>query len=98
MPRSLRLHDLSGLLNRFGQDHKDYFQRRLDEGAERIRNMYNSIVTNRNAVAHGRGSKTTFADVREFYETAHVVLDYFDQALWLRAEPSEEPVDGCPSP
>ena len=84
--RSLRLSDLTGLLSRFGPGHSMEFRKRY-EGNSIAANMYDSVWTNRNSVAHGEGSSATFGDVRRFYQEGHVVLDYFRDALWLSREP-----------
>ncbi len=89
--RSLKLGDVRGLLSRFGEAHKAAFAERL-EAEDDVGEMYTSIVVSRNSVAHGGASQATFGEVRQFYENGHVVLDYFDAALWLEASPP--PSDG----
>ena len=79
--RSLQLGDISGFLARFGPSYRDEFSRRLEQNGE-ARQMYDNIRTNRNLVAHGDGSYATLADVKQFYEGGHVVLDYFRDTLW----------------
>lgn len=78
--RSIGITELSGLLARFGPLHKAEFKRRLDEN-QKVKAMYESMLTNRNQVAHGGGSNATMQDVRRYYEEGHVVLDYFRDAL-----------------
>ena len=85
--RSLRLDAVSDLLRRFGALHREAFKRLRDENSKADL-MYSNIVTNRNAVAHGRGSSVTFSDLKQYYEEGHVMLDYFHKALW-----NEEAVD-----
>lgn len=54
-------------------------------------NSYNSLLRNRNSVAHGQGSAVTFEEVKGFYLGAHVVLDYFREALFSgMSSPDEE--------
>lgn len=84
--RSLRLGDVGGLLSRFGEANKAAFTKRL-EAEDGIAEMYSSIVVSRNAVAHGGASQATFGEVRQFYESSHAILDYFDAALWLGSPP-----------
>ena len=79
--RSLRTSDVSGLLAQFGDDCKSEFRRLLDENGD-TEARYESIRSNRNRVAHGEGSSATFGEVEQYYEHGHVVLDYFQQALW----------------
>ena len=78
--RTIGITELSGLLARFGPLHKAKFKRRLDEN-QKVKAMYESMLTNRNQVAHGGGSNATMQDVRRYYEEGHVVLDYFREAL-----------------
>ena len=76
--RSLRITELSGLLGRFGEPHKTKFTDALDEKAK---NMYDSILSQRNAVAHGGSVNATLGDVKIYYAEAHKVLDCFKDAL-----------------
>lgn len=76
--RSLRIDALAGLLGRFGERHKRKFADALDE---KSRNMYSSIVNQRNAAAHGVNVSATLGDVRVYYAEAHKVLDCFEEAL-----------------
>ena len=78
--RGIKIDGLSGLLAKFGRLHKDDFRQRLDEN-HMVEAMYDSIVANRNLVAHGEGSNATIRDVKRYYEEGHVVLDYFRDAL-----------------
>lgn len=78
--RSIRIDELSGLLGKFGPLHKAEFKRRLDEN-QKVKTMYESMLADRNQVAHGEGSIATMRDVRQYYEEAHVVLDHFRAAL-----------------
>ena len=78
MFRGLKITDLSGLLNDFSSEYKRQFDDNLDET---MKNMYSSILTNRNAVAHGGESGATYHDVKRYYEQSHVVLDCFQRAL-----------------
>ena len=76
--RSLRIAELSGLLGRFGKPHKKKFMDALDEQSK---NMYDSILNQRNAVAHGGSVNATLGDVKTYYTEAHKVLDCFSDAL-----------------
>ena len=78
--KSIKIGDLSGLLGKFGDLHKQEFQRRLNEN-DRVKTMYDSILANRHLVAHGEGSKATMREVKQYYEEGHAVLDYFRDAL-----------------
>ena len=43
--------------------------------------MYDSILSQRNAVAHGGDVNATLGDVKVYYAEAHKVLDCFKDAL-----------------
>lgn len=99
--RSMKITELAGLLGRFGSSHREEFRRRLNENSI-VMNMYDSILTNRNSVAHGEGSAASFEDVKRYYEEGHMVLDYFRDALHVPAGPAGSvgipPADGVPPP
>lgn len=78
--QSLKVSDLSGLLGKFDLSYKEVFKQRISEN-EQVATIYDSILFNRNNVAHGRGINATFEDVKMFYKESHVILDYFKQAL-----------------
>ena len=75
--------EISGLLGLFGSRYKEEFTEKLTNNGQAV-NMYMSIVTNRNNVAHGKDCTATFSDVRDYYENGHLVLDYFRQVLFQR--------------
>ena len=76
--RGLKITDLAGLLDDFSSEYKRQFNSNLDE---KTKNMYSSILTNRNAVAHGGENAATFQEVKRYYEQTHVVLDWFQKAI-----------------
>ena len=78
--RSLKVTDLSGLLGKFDSSYKETFKQRISEN-EQAATKYDSILTNRNSVAHGGRTSATFGDVKMYYKESHVILDYFKQAL-----------------
>ena len=84
--RSLKITEISGLLARFGSIHKAEFNRRLSEDG--IKESYDSILNNRNRIAHGDGSDVTFRDIKKYYEKRHVVLDCFRESLRVEAAPA----------
>lgn len=47
--------------------------------AERI--ALDSIVTNKNDIAHGRGSTITLGDVKDFYRLSRPLIEKFDEML-----------------
>ena len=83
--RSLRISEIAGLLNRFGTSHKEAFNQHL-ENNEKVKSRYDSILSNRNQVAHGGGSNATLREVKEYYEEGHLVLDYLRDALFQNVD------------
>lgn len=77
--RSPSIGNVTRLLKIFGKIHKKTFQCLLDQ---KQREMYSSLIYNRNLVAHGEGSYATFDEIKEYYEHAHHILDYFHDALF----------------
>ena len=78
--RSLKVNELSGLLGKFDISYKEVFKQKISENGQAA-TTYDSILTNRNKVAHGKGSNATFEDVKIYYKKSHVILDYFKEAL-----------------
>ncbi|MCY4000214.1 MAG: MAE_28990/MAE_18760 family HEPN-like nuclease [Bacteroidetes bacterium] len=78
--RSLRVSELSGLLGRFHPSYKEKFNQKIKENGQ-VKTTYESILTNRNSVAHGASITATFDEIRMYYEKAHMILDYFEQSL-----------------
>lgn len=79
--RSASPKNIEGAIRRFGDSSKHEFERLKNEGADAWR-AYGNIIRNRNDIAHGRPFNMTLNEVREFYESGHVVLDWFRNALW----------------
>ena len=78
----LKLGDISGFIERFGQEHRDTFKGLIKQNGIAC-DMYNSIVINRHEAAHGSGSSETISGVKKLYDGGHIVLDLFEQALWV---------------
>lgn len=78
----LMLRDISGFVKRFGQVHEDMFDE-LKTKNKIACDMYNSIVIDRHKAAHGSGSSETISGVRKLYDMGHIVLDLFEEALWV---------------
>ena len=78
--RSLRITELSGLLGKFDPSYKEMFSHRIAQNGQ-AKETYESVLANRNNVAHGKGTNATFDDVKMYYRKGHVILDYFKQAL-----------------
>ena len=79
--RSASPENIERAVGRFGDSNKHEFERLKNGGAAAWR-AYENIIRNRNDVAHGRPFQMTLREVREFYESGHVVLDWFESALW----------------
>ena len=80
--RGLKLSDISGFVGKFGQEHGDKFKGLIQEDGIAC-DMYNSIVIDRHEAAHGSGSSETISGVKKLYDGGHIVLDLFEQALWV---------------
>ncbi|MCY4673430.1 MAG: HEPN domain-containing protein [Bacteroidetes bacterium] len=78
--RSLKISNLSGLLKKFDPSYKKMFTEKINQNGQ-AKVTYDSILTNRNSVAHGEGTNATFEEVKMYYEQGHIILDYFEQAL-----------------
>ena len=50
----------------------------LDENDERRRNAIDSIMNNRNLIAHGRSSSVSVVRVREYFTSISEVVDYLE--------------------
>ena len=85
--RNIRVGELAGLLNRFGDEHKSKFNDKCADKPQ-ARDSYSSIITNRHATAHSTGSNASFQEVKRFYEEGHVVLDFFRETL-LSIDPAQ---------
>ena len=79
--RSASPENIERAIRRFGDSNKHEFERLKSEGAAAWR-AYGNIIRNRNDIAYGRPFNMTLNEVREFYESGHVVLDWFENALW----------------
>lgn len=84
--RSLKVSEVKGLLARFGITCKEAFIRRL-EADETVERGYNSLVSARNAAAHGESVTVTLQDVEQYYDAAHELLDFFRESLSGHARP-----------
>ncbi|NQS96979.1 MAG: hypothetical protein HQ591_00845 [candidate division Zixibacteria bacterium] len=62
------------ILKKFGPFYIEKFKEESSKNPI-IENSYNSIITNRNEVAHGGDLKITFTEFVNYYEKAHTILD-----------------------
>ena len=74
---------LGNIVGKFSDKHKREFARRIkDDNAD---SAYGSIVTLRNAVAHGEGASLTYKEFRTNYSTSAKVLDELEAVLDLQS-------------
>jgi hypothetical protein len=78
--RSIGTGELSGVLNRFGEDHKKAFRQRMDANPQ-AETSYNSIIGQRHNVAHTATFTLSFREFVNYYESGHVVLDAFSDVV-----------------
>ena len=71
------------IVGRFSDKHKREFARRIEDDNAGL--AYGSIVTLRNAVAHGEGAKLTYDDFRISYDRSAKVLDELEAVLGLQS-------------
>ncbi len=81
--RDIKTGGLLEILNRFGGEYRAIFRGRIEESDDNQRfvTCYNSIIVNRNNVAHSTGSSATFEEIQRYYEQGHVILDFFRETL-----------------
>ena len=79
----IRTSDLRELLDRFETGRGRAFRDRVlsSVSSQRSETYYNNLIENRHRVAHATGSNITFAEVRQFYDEGHLMLDLFEDAL-----------------
>ncbi len=85
--RSPAIDQITELLGLFDGSCKEAFKYDLNQNGKN-RQMYDSILINRNQFAHGGNSHASFDDVKQYYQHAHVALDYFRKALFQNADGS----------
>lgn len=78
--RSMKTSEISGLLGRFGPDHKRRFQEEMRNN-QRSETFFNNIVINRHDTAHSLGSNVTLRELIDFYSEGHIVLDAVRRSL-----------------
>ncbi len=90
--RGVQYHRLADRLKEFGDEYRDAFHTRATESIENKRSItsYGNIMTHRRDVAHRDVPTITFRDVKDFYETGHIVLDLFRETL-LSIDPAQIP-------
>jgi len=82
--RSVKTSEISGLLNRLGEDFKKDFQQKL-KANEKAEAYFNNIVINRHGTAHRTiGSSLTLRELINFYEEGHTVLDCLHEVISKR--------------
>lgn len=66
---------LKEILGNFNKKKKDEFHKETD--CTHQKDDYNTIISNRNLVAHGRIPNTTFYEVKNMYENSKPILEKF---------------------
>ncbi|XVJ59588.1 MAG: hypothetical protein HEQ23_09345 [Tepidisphaera sp.] len=77
----IKLSDLGDILFKFDPSCKEQFVARVDDTA--LNTPWDTIVINRNSLAHGGSSQLTLMDIETAYPRAVVVLSSFCDALGL---------------
>src|SRR5271157_4489267 len=75
--------DITKILERFGSDYRHNFHSQVMAGVAHL--AWDSIYTNRMAVAHKAGTPMSFGDLKTAYSDSLVVLDALVTALSLSA-------------
>ena len=79
--RGIRIRSLSELLARLGAPYQaGWVARRA--GNPRAVTFYGFIVERRHDIAHSVETTANFRDVRAWYESGHIVLDFFRETLF----------------
>ena len=75
--------NIGDLLQRFGDQRRESFRSDItaNQANQRAETFYNNLIMNRHDTAHSIGSNLSFADVKQFYQEGHAVLDFFKEAL-----------------
>ena len=75
---SRTLTKILGLLKYFGEDYRDTLASAVDKSWTEA---LDSIVNNKNDIAHGKGSKVTLSDAKSFHLQARKVFEELDKIL-----------------
>lgn len=79
--RGIRVRNLSELLASFGAAHRANWAARLAENPRAVTD-YGLIVAKRHETAHSAETIANFREVRDWYESGHIVLDFFRETLF----------------
>ena len=74
-----KIKPLANLLGHFDAECKDAFRSNLKQ---ETKDQHNSLVNNRNQVAHGGELTPTLVEVKEYHRHTQVVLEHFQYALF----------------
>lgn len=79
--RSVKIDELSGLLNHFDPSCKKQF---IDDPQKQAKQVgYGNIVLNRHSVAHATGTSMTFGELEIAYQDSKELMDCFGKCLGL---------------
>ena len=79
--RGIRVRSLSELLARLGAPYRAGWVARRAENPRAV-TFYGFIVERRHDIAHSVETTANFRDVRAWYESGHIVLDFFRDTLF----------------
>ena len=88
--RGIRVRNLSELLKDLGEQYQTAWSARRSENRQ-AEAAYSNIVEQRHQTAHESGSNATFQEVRAWYESGHIILDFFRETLFA-IDPAHLPV------
>ncbi len=80
--RSIRINELTGILGGFGEEYKMSYSSKIGQYPD-AQIAYDSIVANRNAVAHGGSRPATWNDVYAWWDDALPIVTEFRTALFV---------------
>lgn len=92
--RSIRVRNLSELLKDLGEQYQTAWAARRSENRQAVI-AYSNIVAQRHEIAHSGAAianfQVGFQEVRAWYESGHIVLDFFRETLFA-IDPAQRPV------
>lgn len=80
--RSIKCHEIAGILGWFGEDCKTGFQKAVNNTPAQA--AYDNIIVNRQHVAHAGGTNMTLAEVEKAFADSPEVLEEVEIALGLK--------------
>ena len=81
--RSIKIGELSGILGQFDDSYKEEFKRKVHRDKGQTVHYYDSILSNRHALAHGGTCNATIGDIELWLPLAKNVITAFQSALHI---------------